>query len=253
MKEVAHRSYPIPSRNWIMRQTWNNLLFLHWPISPKQLQPFIPSPLQIDIFNQYAWIGIIVFCMGGIYPRGFSLKSLTPKFKEINVRTYVLLNGKPGVYFLSLDVPDWASLTIAKRWYHLPYHPAKVSIQKEEQTFHCLSIRNGKANSPISFNGKFKPISEVFFPQEGTLEHWLTERYCLYSTKTGDDIYCGEIHHRPWPLQIAEAEISHNTMFSPFEWDLSDVKPISHYAEGMDTLIWNIKRVNIPYKQSNYH
>lgn len=226
-----------------MRQTWKNLLFLHWPISPKQLQPFIPSPLKIDIFEEHAWIGIIVFYMDGIYPRGLSVKSLTPKFAEVNVRTYVLLDGKPGVYFLSLDVPDWASNTIAKRWYRLPYHPAKTSIYKEEQSYHCESIRKGSTIKPITLKGKYKPISGVFFPQEGTLDHWLTERYCLYSMKK-NHIYCGEIHHRPWPLQKVETEISQNTMFSTFQWNLSDAPPISHYSKGVDTLIWNIKRIN---------
>lgn len=247
INDIVHRSYPLPSKNWIMRQNWNNLLFLHWPISPKKLQPFIPSPLQIDVFERNAWIGIIFFCIDGIYPRGFSFKSLTPKFAELNVRTYVRLNGKPGVYFLSLDVSDWASYTIAKRWYRLPYHPAITSLHKEEQSYHCECIRKGLTNKPITFKGKYKPISEVFFPHVGTLDHWLTERYCLFSTNNGIDIYCGEIHHHPWQLQLAEVEISENTMFSPFQWDFSDVKPISHYSEGMDTLFWNIKRANIPY------
>ena len=154
----------------------------HWPIPPEILRPYIPSSLQIDTFDGSAWLGVVVFVMKGIYPRGLSSVSLTPKFSEVNVRTYVQYDGKPGVYFMSLDVGDLASLTIAKRWYRLPYHPAHISIQKEGQTFHYESIRKGKTNTPITSKGTYTPLSDVFFPKEGTLDHWLTERYCLYST-----------------------------------------------------------------------
>lgn len=245
MNEVVHSSWSLPSKYWIMQQNWRNLLFLHWPIPPEKLRPHIPSSLQIDTFNGSAWLGVILFVLEGIYPRGISFFSLTPKFPEINVRTYVKYDGKPGIYFLSIDVANWASLKIAKRWYRLPYHSAQISIRKEGKTFHCHSIRKGNANTPILFEGKYVPVSEVFFPKEGTLEHWLTERYCLYSSNNGVNIYCGEIHHQPWPLQKAKIEIVRNTLFTPFHFDLSEVKPIAHYSTGVDSLMWNIKKRQI--------
>lgn len=242
MNDIAHRSWPLPSGKWIMRQSWRNLLFIHWPIPPEIIRPYIPSSLQIDLFNSTAWIGGVVFDMFGIYPRGLSSVSLTSKFSEVNVRTYVQHDGKPGVYFLSLDVGDWASLTIAKRWYRLPYHPADISIQKRGQTFYYESIRKGKNSSLVS-KGTYTPVSDIFFPKEGTLDHWLTERYCLYSTNHRDNIYCGEIHHRPWPLQKVETELSRHTLFKPFHIDVSDVQPIYHFSEGLDTLFWNIRKL----------
>lgn len=245
MNDITHRPWPLPSKKWIMRQTWSNLLFLHWPIPPETLRPHIPSSLQIDTFDRSAWLGVVVFVMEGIYPRGLSSVSLTPKFSEVNVRTYVQCDGKPGVYFMSLDVDDWASYTIAKRWYRLSYHPAQISIQKEGQTFHYESIRKGKTNTPITCKGTYTPLSDVYFPEKGTLDHWLTERYCLYSTDNKANIYCGEIHHRPWPLQKAETEICMNTLFSPFNFDLTGIKPISHFSKGIDTLIWNIQKTRI--------
>ncbi|MFC6602234.1 YqjF family protein [Ectobacillus funiculus] len=242
MNDIAHRSWPLPSKYWIMRQTWRNLLFLHWPIPLEKLRPHIPSPLQIDTFNGSAWLGVILFVLEGIYPRGISAVSLTPKFPEINVRTYVKYEGKPGIYFMSIDVENWASLKIAKRWYRLPYHSAQISFQKEGQTFHFHSTRKGNANTPISFKGKYAPVSEIYFPKKGTVDHWLTERYCLYSSNDGVNIYCGEIHHRPWPLQKAAIEIVRNTLFTAFHFDLSEVKPIAHFSTGVDSLMWNIKK-----------
>lgn len=242
MNDSFHRPWPFPSKKWIMRQTWSNLLFVHWPISSETLRPYIPPSLQIDTFDRHAWLGIVSFVMEGIYPRGMSSISPSPKFSEVNVRTYVQCNGKPGVYFMSLDVNDWLSYTIAKRWLRLPYHPAEISIQQEGQTFDCQSIRKGKTNPPITFKGKYAPLSEVYFPKEGTLDHWLTERYCFFSTNNRGNIYCGEIHHCPWPLQHAESEICMNTLFSPFNVDLTKTKPISHFSKGVDSLIWNIKK-----------
>lgn len=242
LRDITHRPWPLPSKKWIMRQTWSNLLFLHWPIPAESLRPHIPAPLQIDTFNRSAWLGVVVFVMDGIYARGLPPVSLTPKFPEINVRTYVQYDGKPGVFFMSLDVDDWASFTIAKRWFHLPYHPAQLSFQTTGQTFHCESIRKGKTNDSIRFSGTYTPLSPVYLPEKETLDHWLTERYCLYSSDNGTDIYCGEIHHRPWPLQKAAADIYINTLFSPFDFDLSDIKPMAHFSKGVDTLIWNIQK-----------
>ncbi|MGG1677746.1 YqjF family protein [Neobacillus sp. NRS-1170] len=242
MNDIVHRPWPLPSKYWIMRQTWKNLLFLHWPISLEKLRPYVPSSLQIDTYNGSAWLGVILFVIEGIYPRGISSVSVTPKFPEINVRTYVQCDGKPGIYFLSIDVQNWASLNIAKRWYRLPYYSSEISFQKEGQSFQCQSVRKGNANTIISFKGKYFPVSEVYFPKEGTLDHWLTERYCLYSSTNGVNIYCGEIHHQPWPLQKAEIEIVNNTLFTPFHFDLSEVKPTAYFSEGVDSLIWNIKK-----------
>ncbi|MGM7723666.1 YqjF family protein [Metabacillus sp. Hm71] len=243
LNDFIHRPFPLPSKKYIMRQTWRNLLFLHWPIPLEKLRPYIPSALQVDTFNGSAWLGIILFVIEGIYPLGLSSVSLTPSFPEINVRTYVTCNGKPGIYFMSIDVENWASLKIAKNWYHLPYHSAEISFRKEGQTFHCHSIRKGNESAPISFMGKYVPVSEVYCPKEGTLDHWLTERYCMYSSKKGVNIFCGDIHHRPWPLQKAEVEVVKNTLFTPYQFDLSEVTPIAHFSTGVDSLIWNIKKV----------
>lgn len=240
MNDVAHRSWPLPSTNWIMKQSWRDVLFIHWPVSPDILRPYIPSSLNIDILDGCAWVGVVVFVMQGIYPRGLPTISVTPKFSEVNVRTYVEYEGKPGVYFLSLEVGDWASLTIAKKWYHLPYQHADISIEKKGQTYYYESIRKG--NTTITSKGMYTPLLDECIPKEGTLDHWLLERYCLYSTNSQTNLYCGEIHHRPWTLQKVKVEIMKNTLFTSFNMDL-DIEPIYHFSKGIDTLFWNIKRV----------
>ncbi|NMD69298.1 DUF2071 domain-containing protein [Bacillus sp. DNRA2] len=243
MNDMSHRPWPIPSKNWIMRQTWSHLIFAHYPIPAELLRPYIPSSLIIDTYNGTAWLSIVAFQMEGIYFRGLRGLSVTPKFPEINVRTYVQFNGKPGVYFLSLDVGDWASLIIASRWYHLPYQPAQVSFIKEKQSFKVRSSRRGTLKHPIEFYGAFEPLSDVYFPEKETLDHWATERYCLFSTDKRANLYCGEIHHIAWPIQKVKTEITKNSLFTPFQLQPSESEPIVHYAKGLDTLFWNIKRL----------
>jgi uncharacterized protein YqjF (DUF2071 family) len=244
MDEVTHRPWPIISKNWIMRQSWSNVLFTHWPISAELLRPHIPRSLEIDTFDGTAWLGVVVFIMEGIYLRGLTALSVTPKFAEVNVRTYVQRNGKPGVYFMSLDVGDLASLMIAKRWYRLPYKAAQISLQKEDQTFLCKSLRKEKSNVPIGFHANYIPLSGVYLSKKELFDDWLTERYCFFSTDKRANIYCGEIHHQPWPLQKVDIEICKNSLFTPFQFDLSEEKMIAHFSKGLDSLFWNIKRLD---------
>lgn len=243
MRKQDHRPWPMSSKPWIMRQTWKNVLFAHWPIPKEQLRPHIPSGLEMDTYDGSAWLGVIVLEIGGIYPRGLLSRSVVQRFPEVNLRTYVHYCGKPGVLFLSLDVENWASLNIAKRWYHLPYQKAKVSLQNERLVFRCHSMRNTMSNIPIVFKGNYYPNSETFLSEKGSLTHWFTERYCLFSTNKKGNLFCGEIHHEPWPLQKARAEINSNTLATPFQINLNEVEPVLHFSKGIDTVFWNIKKL----------
>ncbi|MBY0120970.1 YqjF family protein [Bacillus sp. S/N-304-OC-R1] len=240
--ETEHRPYPLSSGKWIMRQAWRHILFIHLPISPERIRNYIHPSLQLDTFDELAWISIVIFKMEGIYPRGFPFISITSPFPEINVRTYVKWKGKPGVHFLSLDVGDWASFTLAKKWYHLPYHSANISLKQRKNTFYFESLRRKSELNPILCNGIYTPNVNTFTPGKETLEHWLTERYCFYSTDHRGHIYAGEIHHPPWALQEAKIEIFENTMLAPYNIEISE-QPIVHFSEGIDSLFWNIKKI----------
>ena len=242
-KKVEHRSWPLPSNKWIMRQVWRNVLFLHWPIKPRLIRPHLPPELEIDTFEGFAWMGIVAFTMKGIYFRGLPF-SVVPSFPEVNVRTYVVYKGKPGVFFLSLDVDDWASLNIAKRWYRLPYNPANIEVRTGENgAIQYKSVR--KAGNPLAFEGSCIPTNDTYFAESGTLDHWLTERYCFYTTRNGKDIYHGDIHHLPWPLKKVDVHINQHTLFSPFNIHVSNDPPIAHFSQGVDSLMWNGKKLKM--------
>ncbi|RKQ34758.1 YqjF family protein [Oceanobacillus halophilus] len=237
-----HRPFPFPSKHWMMKQKWKNISFLHWPLSESQLRPFIPKQLTIDTYHGQAWVGMVIFEMESIHLRGIPKYSITPNFSEVNVRTYVTYNGVPGIYFLSIDVDNWASVTLAKRWYHLPYHSANISIEKSHESYHYESIRHGQ--SQIKGEGMIHPLPESYIADKDSLDYWLMERYRLYSINKKQSLYKADIHHKPWSLQKAETTIHRNTILSELTIGLDAFFPaVSHFSSGLDTLFWNIKRL----------
>lgn len=233
------------TNKWIMKQSWKNLLFAHWPVPVESLRPFVPEQLEIDTFERYAWLGIVVFVMDGIYLRGLPRLPLFAKFPEINVRTYVRYGGQSGVYFLSLDAPHWVTYTVAKKWYRLPYYYSQImSFQDHLGGYYYNSLRNDRNSAfSVQFNGNFMASPGVYFAGKETFEYWLTERYRLFSVDARQQIYSAEIDHHPWPLQKAEAEIQQNTMTHPFNIQLPQTQPILLYSEGVNSIISNIKRM----------
>jgi uncharacterized protein YqjF (DUF2071 family) len=223
-----------------MVQTWNDLLFAHWPVSAEVLRPLVPSALALDTFDGQCWLAVAPFHMSGIRARGLPPIPGFSGFPELNVRTYVTLGGKPGVYFFSLDAGSLAAVWSAKAAYRLPYFHARMKVGCDNGWVTYDSRRKG--NSDAAFRAKYRAVGPVQLRTPGTLEHWLTERYCLY-TVAGNDVFRAEIHHPQWPLQDAEAEIMENTMASAVGIELPDVRPLLHFAEKLDVLIWPLRRV----------
>lgn len=243
LDDVDRTILPPLAEKWIMRQSWRDLLFVHWPVDINTLRPLIPERLQIDAFDGLAWISIIPFRMEGIYPRWIPQIPLSSKFLEINLRTYVLYKGKPGVYFISIDANQLFALTMAHKWYHLPYFYAQMSTKREG--FHLIyySNRKGSRCTPAEFGVEFTPASAIFQPRKGTLEYWLTERYCLYAVDGGNTLYYADISHLPWQLQKADGEIQSNTLTSAYNIRLCGNPPLIHFAGKMEAFICNITKL----------
>lgn len=220
-----------------MQQTWNDLLFAHWPLSPEQMQPLVPPVLALDTFDGKCWVAVTPFHMSGV--RGRWLPSIpgTSHFPELNVRTYVTYGGKPGVFFFSLDAASHLAVWGARTAYHLPYFFAGMKVTQEGEWFRYESARN--ANTFLQ--ARYRPVAAVQLRAPGTLEHWLTERYCLYTIVDGS-VYRGEIHHVPWPLQDAEAGIAVNTMASAAGIQLPKIPPLLHFSKRLEVLVWPLKK-----------
>jgi uncharacterized protein YqjF (DUF2071 family) len=225
-----------------MTQTWHDLLFAHWPIPPDALRPAVPAELEIDTCNGAAWLGLVVFRLSGVRLRGLPEVPLVSHFPEINVRTYVTHNGKPGVYFLSLDADNRLAIALAKPWFRLAYHYSSIAFQERPKGIAFRSHRAERNSPPANFMATYAPCAPAFKSRPGTLENWLTERYCYYSVNRSHQIYRCDIHHAQWPLQPAQARITENTMALSHGIHLPATEPQLHYARYMKALIWRVTK-----------
>ena len=222
-----------------MAQTWHDLLFAHWPIDPLVLRPLVPPQLSLDLFQGRCWIGVVPFWMSHIHARGLPPVPGLSRFPELNVRTYVFHGQKPGVYFFSLDAANLPAVWAARTFYHLPYFHTRMSAKPvDEWILYNSQRRMGGAE----FRGRYRPIRPVELSVPGTLEHWLTERYCLYTT-VGPELFRAEVHHQPWPLQASEAEITMNTMAEADGLSSLTGDPMLHFSRKLEVLIWPLRRV----------
>lgn len=243
LKHIEHRPYPLSHGPWIMTQTWERLLFAHWPVPPDIMKVHLPKHLPLDTYDGYAWIGIVPFNMCGIRPRWLPAVPYLSAFPEINVRTYVVRDDKPGVYFFSLDVTNPMVVALARGVFHLPYYRARMGMERSGVGWSYRSERTSRLAPQAVFTASYAPISNVYRASPGSIDEWLTERYCLYTTH-GGILYRGEIHHLPWPLQRAEAELKTNEMHSDFNrYVTTSTAPILHYADTLKTLIWPLVKV----------
>ena len=231
-----------PSGFPIMRQHWGKLLFMHWPIDVKLLRPLIPEHLAIDTFGGSAWIGVVPFTMWGIRASFLPPIPGTSAFHELNVRTYVTFNGFPGVWFFSLDAANRLAVWGARKFYHLPYFNAQMSLDQTGNTIRYSSIRQDSRGAPAELKTAWSIGGPLPPTTPSSIESFLTERYCLYSEQKGR-IYRSEIHHQPWPLQKAEIASLNSTMIECHGLPTPEGDPLLHYCEELSVDIWPLKRL----------
>jgi uncharacterized protein YqjF (DUF2071 family) len=229
----------MPIRSWIGRQTWNDLAFLHWPVSPTLVRSLVPKSLTVEEFDGSAWIAITPFWMSGVALHGWPEVPGTSTFPELNVRTYVSRNDRPGVWFFCLDAGNRLAVLAARAIYHLPYVYATMRTRRAGAEVEYHSDRS----SGMGFHAKYQPTGPVSAARPGTLEHWLTERYCLYARSGSGGLYRAEVHHAPWPLQPATVSIRHNDMLAAHNLPDSTDPPLVHFARRLDVIVWLPTRV----------
>jgi uncharacterized protein len=225
-----------------MAQSWHNLLFAHWEVAVAKLRPHIPAKLRIDTFEGKAWLGVVPFRMSGVRLRWTPALPWLSAFPELNVRTYVTLWDKPGVWFFSLDAANAVAVAAARLSFHLPYFSARMACNEVDGWIQYRSDRAHPGVPGASFEARYRPAGKCFEAQPGTLAHFLTERYCLYSAAR-KRIYRGEIHHPAWLLQPAEAEFTKNSMAEATGLALPAEMPLVHFAKRQDMVAWAPHRV----------
>jgi uncharacterized protein YqjF (DUF2071 family) len=226
-----------------MAQRWHDLLFAHWPVPPQALRPLVPASLPLDSFDGNAWIGVVPFRMSGVRPRLVPPLPGLSTFPELNVRTYVTRDGKPGVYFFSLDTTSRLTIVGARAVFHLPYYRAEMSVRGEGEDVVYASRRVHAGPPAAELRGRYGPRGSVRIAEPGSLEDWLTGRYCLYSIDPRGGAHRCEIDHAPWPLQAAEATLDVNTMTAGLGLALPDVAPLLHFSRRLEVVVWPLQRL----------
>jgi len=242
------------NRRVVMRQRWQDLLFLHWKIPVETLQKLIPPDLEIDTFHGEAFIGLVPFTMRDVRPVPFPAFAPLSNFHEINVRTYVRHQGeKPGVWFFSLDAANRLAVGIARTWFKLPYYFAKMSLERQQTEGKAEVIRYSSERIQSSKSSEQSPVSAFShveytptgFPcpaKPDSLEAFLAERYLLYSVANGS-LFRGQVHHTPYPLQPVEIISLSDSLVNAAGVIVPDCPPIAHYASGVNVEIFGLERV----------
>ncbi|TWT75444.1 YqjF family protein [Allorhodopirellula solitaria] len=222
--------------------TWSDLLFAHWPVEPDKIASLLPAGVTLDTRGGKAWVGIVPFTMSNVRPRLLPPIRGLSRFLELNVRTYVSVHGKPGVWFFSLDAASPIAVRAARATFNLPYMDAKMAITLgEDDTVEYSSHRTHRGEPAARLDASYVATGEFAQAQPDSLEHWLTARYCLYSVNRRGMIGRGEIDHPPWVLAPASYTERTNTMCRPLGLTLPDA-PHLLVAKPVDVQAWPVRK-----------
>jgi uncharacterized protein YqjF (DUF2071 family) len=222
--------------------TWRHLAFFHWRVPASALDATLPRSVELDLFDGHVWLGLTSFLMTGVRARLLPPLPRLSEFEELNLRTYVTVGGRPGVWFFSLDAASRAAVRVARGLFGLPYRDARMSHRADSTCVDFQSVRTDRRGRPAELDADYWPTGPAAAPEPGSLEHWLTERYCLYTVRRGRLLRL-EIDHDPWPLQPGGARIRRNTVAEGLGLDLEAGQVLVHYCHELQVRAWWPKRV----------
>lgn len=231
-------------RPWIAQQLWKDVLFLHWPIPYEYLQTQIPAPFKLDTYRGKSWISIVLFQALHSRPRGLPIALSQRDLLQLNIRTYVQLNGVPGIYFFSIDTNSEWTVRSARSVFNLPYRKATMNFKQDHSGLEFNSEAANKLADVRSFKARFTPTTRQVDHCPGSLAHFLTERYYLWTIKNRN-VLKGSISHYPWDLVYAEAQLSMSGWPSFLASENLKGQPIAHYSKMMNAYMHPFERVAI--------
>ena len=213
---------------------WRHVCFANWPVAPAVLAPQVPDAMSLDVFDGEAWLSVVPLTNVDVRPAAVPAGWGLP-LPELNLRTYVTCGGEPGVYFFSLDAQGVLGVLGGRLFHHLPYYYARATLETVGETVTFRSRRLHPGARPVHFEARYEPAGEPFRAEEGTLEHFLTERYRYYTEAQDGTVRYAEVAHEPWPLQPVTVSVDRNTLFGANGVDEPDGDPVHLYSAGVDT------------------
>jgi uncharacterized protein YqjF (DUF2071 family) len=226
-----------------MKQRWNDLLFAHWPVPASSLAHLIPEGLQLDLFNGSAWLGIMPFWMDRIKVRGIPTIPGVRSFPDLSLRTYVKeeSSGTPGVFCLSLDASNLLAVGVGRSFYSLPYHWSQMRMEQRSEREFSFYSRRRLSQRQVAFSARYRgmgPSRRLMEYGAGSLEYFLMERYCLFSSNRDGQPIRANLHHVSSMLEEAEAVIEQNDLASVLGIQLPEQEPVLHYSRRLAVYVW---------------
>jgi len=218
---------------------WRNVLFAHWPVPVEWVAESLPEGLSVDTYDGAAWLGVVPFEMTDIRPRG---SPVGVSFNELNLRTYVTCDGRPGVYFYNLDADDRIGVSVARSLFRLPYYRARMTVHRDGSRTRFQSVRTHADAPPASFRATYEPTGLPEPPRSDSLAEFLTERYRFYVADDRDRLYYADIAHPRWDLQPATVEFERNDLFAASGFDDPDSERVVHFSPGVDVTAGRLHR-----------
>jgi len=239
-----------PSGSPLMHQQWGDLLFMHWPVPAEVIQPYLPPRLRVDTHDGQAWLAIVPFRMWDVRSRVTPPVPGVREFLELNVRTYVHLDGVPGVWFFSLDATNALAVWAARTFFHLPYFRARLSLERpapDQLRYVGHRVHNGAPDAHFTATWQLGAALPPVEP--GSLTFFLTERYCLYAAAggaapgQGERLYRGRIAHAPWPLREIELLNFQSDLIEQHGLPVPVGAPVLHAGGPLSVDLWQLRRV----------
>lgn len=229
----------------VMRQDWHHLLFLHWEVPAASLEPHLPRGLEVDTFEDRAFVGLIPFTINHVHPKGLPPIPSASRFHETNLRTYVHHRGEPGIFFFSLEAASTLAMLGARAGFGLPYMRARMSMRMEgadeAPALEFRSERRWPGPKPARLHVRGRGTGPVHLAEPGTLEFFLVERYVLFVQRAGR-LLKARVHHAPYPLRTAEAEVFEESLTTAAGLARPSAPPLVHYAREVRTEIFRPER-----------
>jgi uncharacterized protein YqjF (DUF2071 family) len=250
---VEHRPWLPPNGHWLLSQSWNDLLLAHFAMEPAVLRKLVPEELTLELYDGVAWLTISPFCASHVRPSGIPPMPALSYFSQINVRTYVTMGGKPGIYYFSVDAASLSAVWFARMFFRMQYWHSSIqvsgaTIQARKGPDPTIHFRAKRLHGPETRRGAAKldvayaPEGEVERARKGSLDAFLTERYCVYSWH-GRKYYRTEVHHQPLGLQRVRAEFMENSIAEPLGIELAGGPELCHFSRSLKMLVWAPERV----------
>jgi uncharacterized protein YqjF (DUF2071 family) len=228
-------------RPWVWSQHWQDLLFLHWRADPEILRGHVPAPLEVATHRGDAWVSLVLFRLR-VRPRWLPFLPGVSALVEVNLRTYVHWQGRPGIWFLSVHADNRWAIRLARLLTPIPYTEAALRYRRRGGRFQFEARPGGPAGPRARLT--FLPTGPGSAPRAQSLDEWLLERYRLFAGGGGAGLVEAEVAHPRWVVQPVEVSGSAGGFGRALGLDLACAPALAHYAPGVRARFGAFRLVN---------